>query len=61
MIEEIVLETTQAMNALQLSMSYSAAVADMTLEAQETAAQMVSQMKTSPVVYPLGQLIDTYA
>jgi len=61
MIEDIVVETTQAMNALQLSMAYSTAVNDMALEAQEAAAQMISQVKAPPVTYPMGQVIDTYA
>jgi non-homologous end joining protein Ku len=61
MIEEIVLETTQAMNALQLSMAYSNAVHEMMLEAHEAAAQMISQVKAPPATYPMGQFIDTYA
>lgn len=61
MIEDIVLETTQAMNALQLSMSYSVAVNEMVMEAQESAAQMISHVNNPPVILPMGQLIDTYA
>ena len=61
MIQDIVLETAQAMNALQLSMSYSTAVTEMTMDAQETAAQMIAQMKSTPPVLPMGQIIDTYA
>lgn len=61
MIDDIVLETTQAINALQLSMSYSVAVADMALEAQESAAQMITQVSAPPPALPMGRFIDTYA
>ena len=61
MIDDIVLETTQAINALQLSMSYSVAVTDMALEAQESAAQMITQVSAPPPTLPMGRFIDTYA
>lgn len=62
MIQDIVLETAQAMNALQLSMSYSTAVTELAIDTQETTAQLVSQFSNNPPpVLPMGQIIDTYA
>lgn len=64
MIPDVVLETAQAINALQLSMSYSTAVTELAMEAQETAVQALPQMLTEanlPPAPPLGQFIDTYA
>ena len=63
MLQDAILDTVQAMNAMQLSMSHSIAVTKLAMDSQETAAeQLVQQMMpaVSPA-FPVGQYIDTYA
>lgn len=60
MIQDIVLETAQAMNALQLSMSYTTAVTKLAMDAREAAAQMITCVKNPPAAAPM-RIIDTYA
>ena len=63
MLQDAILDTVQAMNAMQLSMSHSIAVTKLAMDSQESAAeQLIQQMipSTSPSL-PAGQYIDTYA
>ena len=63
MLQDAILDTVQAMNAMQLSMSHSIAVTKLAMDSQESAAeQMLQQMMpaVSPS-FPAGQYIDTYA
>ena len=63
MLQDAILDTVQAMNAMQLSMSHSVAVAKLSMDSQEAAAeQLVQQMIAAvPSPFPAGQYIDTYA
>lgn len=58
-MQNMIIETTQAMNSIQLAMAHSVAVTDMALETTtELAQQAVAQLM--PTV-PAGTYIDTYA
>ena len=59
MIQDVVLETAQAIHAMQLSMSYSNVVQKLSLDTQETVAQIVTQVMPPPV--SAGHYIDTCA
>ena len=58
MLQDAILDTVQAMNAMQLSMSHSIAVAKLSMDSQEAAAEQFIQQMIS---VPAGQYIDTYA
>ena len=60
MPDVIALETYQAMQSLQLSMSYSTAVEKKVLDSQEQVAQLIEKMMP-PVVPSQQHIIDTYA
>lgn len=63
-MQDMLIETAQAMQSIQLSMSYSTAVTKLAMDAQETMGQAVTEMmKAVPAapVIPAGQYIDTYA
>lgn len=67
MIQDVVIETAQAMNAMQLSMAYSTAMINKSMETQEMIAENMTQMlanAAAPVSLPAvdgGHIIDTYA
>lgn len=62
MLQDAILDTVQTMNAMQLSMSHSIAVAKLSMDSQEAAAeQLVQQMMPTAPSFPAGQYIDTYA
>ena len=61
-MQNMIIETTQAMNSIQLAMAHSFAVADLTLETTaELAQQAVSQLLPPIAPGPTGSFIDTYA
>lgn len=58
-MQNLIIETAQAMNSIQLSMAHSIAVTDLAMETTtELAQQVVNQLM--PAV-PAGSIIDTYA
>ena len=58
-MQNMIIETAQAMNSIQLAMAHSVAVTDLALETTtELAQQAVAQLM--PAV-PAGSIIDTYA
>lgn len=59
MPDTITMETIQAMQAMQISMSYSTAVTKMAMEVEEIAAANITKMLPPPM--PAGKYIDTYA
>lgn len=62
MLQDAILDTVQAMNAMQLSMSHSIAVTKLSMDSQEAAAeQLIQQMMPAPASPNAGQFIDTYA
>lgn len=61
MIDSIALETTQAMNSIQLSMSYATAVTELAMDTQELALKNITDLLPAVPTIPLGQYIDTYA
>lgn len=62
-MQNMIIETAQAMNSIQLAMAHSIAVTDLALETTaELAQQVVAQMQQPPVApVPTGSFIDTYA
>ena len=61
-MQDMIIETAQAMNSLQLSMAYSVAVTDLAMETTaDLAQQAVSQMMPAVAPVPVGTFIDTYA
>ena len=63
MLQDAILDTVQAMNAMQLSMSHSIAVTKLAMDSQESAAEQLIQqmMPAASSPFPAGQYIDTYA
>lgn len=62
MLQDAILDTVQAMNAMQLSMSHSIAVTKLSMDSQEAAAeQFIQQMTPAAPLLNAGQFIDTYA
>ena len=62
MLQDAILDTVQAMNAMQLSMSHSIAAAKLSMDSQEAAAeQFIQQMAPAVSSLTAGQFIDTYA
>ena len=63
MLQDAILDTVQAMNAMQLSMSHSIAVTKLAMDSQESAAEQLIQqmMPVASPAFPAGQYIDTYA
>ena len=62
MSQNLIIETAQAMNSMQLAMAHSFAVADLTLETTaELAQQAVAQLLPPVAPVPAGSFIDTYA
>ncbi len=61
MIDSIALETAQAMNSIQLSMSYATAVTELAMDTQELALKNITDLLPAAPTIPLGQYIDTYA
>ena len=63
MLQDAILDTVQAINAMQLSMSHSVAVTKLSMDSQEAAAEQLVQQMTAavPSSFPAGQYIDTYA
>lgn len=66
-MQDMLIETAQAMHSIQLSMSYSTAVTKLAMDAQETMGQAVTELMNAAApaapapVIPAGQYIDTYA
>lgn len=61
-MQNMIIETAQAMNSIQLAMAHSIAVADLALETTtELAQQVVAQMQPPVAPVPAGSFIDTYA
>ena len=67
-IDDILLETTHAMDAIQLAMSYSASLHEKYAATQEEkiteAAQSGPKLPPQPAslpMLPVGRIIDTYA
>ena len=61
-MQDMIIETAQAMNSLQLSMAYSVAVTDLAMDTTaDLAQQAVSQMMPSIAPVSMGAFIDTYA
>ena len=61
-MQDMIIETAQAMNSLQLSMAYSVAVTDLAMDTTtDLAQQAVSQLMPSVAPVPMGTFIDTYA
>ena len=66
-MQDMLSETAQAMQSIQLSMSYSTAVTKLAMDAQETMGQAVTELMNAAApaaplpVIPAGQYIDTYA
>ena len=66
-MQDMLIETAQAMQSIQLSMSYSTAVTKLAKDAQETMGQAVTELMNAAApaaplpVIPAGQYIDTYA
>lgn len=66
-IDDILLETTHAMDAIQLAMAYSASLNQKTQEAQVSAAAQNAPAfpppahQSPPPMLPSGRIIDTYA
>lgn len=61
MIDAVAFETTQAMNSIQLSMSYATSVTKLAMDTQELALKNITDMMPAAPMMPLGQIIDTYA
>ncbi len=61
MIDAVAFETTQAMNSIQLSMSYATSVTKLAMDTQELALKTITDMMPAAPMMPLGQIIDTYA
>ncbi len=59
MPDAITMETIQAMQSMQISMSYSTAVTKMAMEVEELAVENITKMLPPPM--PAGEYIDTYA
>lgn len=61
-MQDMIIETAQAMNSIQLAMAYSTAVTDLAMETTaDLAQQAVSQLLPSISPVPMGTFIDTYA
>ncbi|MBR2928020.1 MAG: hypothetical protein IKC24_02565 [Oscillospiraceae bacterium] len=61
-MQNMIIETAQAMNSIQLAMAHSIAVTDLAMETTaDLAQQAVSQMMPSVAPVPAGTFIDTYA
>lgn len=62
-MQDMIIETAQAMNSIQLSMAYSTAVTDLAMETTADLAQhAIAQLMPPPVAaVPMGTFIDTYA
>ena len=61
-MQNMIIETAQAMNSIQLAMAHSIAVTDLAMETTaDLAQQAVSQLMPSVAPVPVGTFIDTYA
>ena len=61
-MQDMIIETAQAMNSLQLSMAYSVAVTDLAMDTTaDLAQQAVSQIMPPIAPVSMGAFIDTYA
>ena len=61
-MQNMIIETAQAMNSIQLAMAHSIAVTDLAMETTTEMAQLaVSQLMPAVAPVPAGTFIDTYA